>query len=212
MGFPLAPWHMWGTSVAVDTTDVPILSGAERAAATQQLARISYKRPDSFRFLFLAELLVVPSVPTDGSTIQVDYDLIVGVGRSQATLGFTGSPGAVESTDASTTEFFRGFCRFRWQAAGGSYGPPKKWTTKVTSPVLDDTNTLLVLNDARVSDVIIAEDLQCRARLAAAGTTSDPVRVMVSAYFAPNVHLRPEWFTDREGNEPRFRGKEDGGS
>jgi hypothetical protein len=66
------------------------------------------------------------------------------------------------------------------------------WDTKDTSPALNQ--------------LIVAQDIQCSARLRGSFNPALTKRLTISAFFCPNVHIRPEWFAGQ------FRGNEDGGT
>lgn len=206
------PWHMWGSSQSVTVVEVPILTGLNTAAGTVQLARINYRRPESWRFLFAGTLTQADSnTPGNDTTIQVDFDLIVGVGRTAVTLGLDTIPGAVTSTDPSTTNTTRGFCRLRWRALGGTFGPVRKWTMWGISAPLDDSAIAPVPPDqSRMIDSVVASDLQCRARIAVTGVEENEYKLNVTALFAPRVHLRPDWFNPQAA--AKYRGSEIGGA
>lgn len=193
MGFPLSPWHMWGSGQTVR----PIVSALPSPGnmLTQQLVKVNYKRPETWAFLFSIET-VGPHTVSTGSVIRVAayFDVIVGLGRSQtqiqqfAFLQMTGNAAALSGV--------------------------KKWTTVVQAPVLsDDAATPF----APSIDHIVAEEIQCSARVFAYENGGGPVvganvDVQVEAYFAPWNHIRPEWYTDERGDKTRYRGEENGGS
>lgn len=193
MAFVLAPWHMWGTGQTVR----PIISAlpSPENMLTQQLARVNYKRPESWGFFFSTQV-VGAHTQAPGNTIRVAayFDIIIGLGRSQTQIQqfvfqqMTGNAAALQGV--------------------------RKWTMVTQAPVQsDDAPTPF----APSIDHFVAEEIQCSARVFAyqnGGGTSvgGGVDVQVEAYFAPLSHIRPEWYTDDKGDGPRFRGKEDGGT
>ena len=194
-GMPFQPWHMWGTSYVIQV-DKPGASGV--ASVTHQLAKVSYKRPETWRFFFAARL-VDGNVNTSGGDeiIIVDFDLIIGVGRS--------------NYDTTSGEQLSGFCSFLYRIPNG-FSPAsvntqtkKKWTTTVPSPILVDG----IATTTYPLTTFVAQDVQCSARIQVPGGT-DPrtATVEVSSYFAPNVHVRPDWYSDGT----QFRGAETGGT
>jgi hypothetical protein len=193
---PLAPWHLWGTSVPINTK-VGGLGFVN--TGTGQLARVNYARPETWRFLFGFQFLTLP--PNDGTnhlTVVVDFDLIIGVGRSSIQL-------------LSFAQFFRSDTPSNLAAQG------TLWTTATWgSPVTVDRTAGTPVSTAPLVDTFVAQDIQCAARVRAAGGVTalagKALGVQAHAYFSPNVHIRPEWFTDDTGDGTRFRGGENGGT
>jgi hypothetical protein len=185
----LPPWHMWGS-----TEGIQVLSpggGAPVVIATQQLARVSYKRPDTWRFLFFAQILSgqgvggAPVAP--GGNLPVNFDVTVGIGRGRVTI-------------KNFVQF-----NFAWAGAFALNIGEQKWATKTVQPALDDqNNTPPILQP----DEIIAQDIQVdtNARLLTVAT-GDVVQIQVGCMFAPNAHIRPEW----NFKEPKFNGGEQDG-
>ena len=165
--------------------------------ATSQLAKVNYGRPDTWRFLFGVTVNECPEAdPGEPVLIRVDFDVIVGLGRSMLQMPTPTFPPPV------------GFCQFLI-----SYGPAPingqtRWTTVTRAPQLDD---IAVAGFRPELDQIVAQDIQCSARVLAVATEETtpvgaPLHVTLHSYFAPNTHIRPEWF------EANFRGNEQGGS
>lgn len=196
---PFVPWHMWGTS-AVVTVPHPS-SSLTQFQQTQQLARVNYARPDSWTFFFGARLLSGPAGVGSGVDLIVDFDLILGLGRSvwNWPSSIPGEPG---------------FARLvkHWAAATPAPVGALIWTTAVQSP-LDDRNPAAPVIITPL-DCFPAQDIQCSARVSVQAASAEdlPAQVEVHAYFAPRNHIRPEWYTDHHGDESRFRGAEQGGS
>lgn len=187
---------MWGSSQALN----PTIQGPTGTAGqvSSQLARINYGRPESWRFLFGLEILGMPQgVYT--AQIQVAFTLIIGVGRSHFTI-----PEFVSFLLSGTPAQF---------AIGA--GASTFWTSQAHT-----TSTFGVAPDlARNYDVdeFPAEDVQCSAKAivivgAGGAVVGQPVNLNVHSYFAPSTHVRPEWWSSAEGDEPRYRGAEQGGT
>lgn len=190
---PLAPWHLWGTGVSLN----PIVSAIPSPENMQsgQLARINYGRPESWGFFFSLETTGAHTV-SPGSTIRVAtyIDLIIGVGRSQVIIPQ--------------------FAFLQMTGVAATLQNQKKWTTVTQGPVLSD--------DAAVPfqpsiDRFVAQDIQCSARAFAyenggGPVVGDRVSVQIETYFAPLSHIRPDWYTDAEGDENRYKGDESGGT
>lgn len=187
MSSGIAPWHMWGTAESISS----ISGGAvqNRPVGTGQLARVSYGRPDTWDFLFgvvAGEARGAGGAPMPAGTLRIDFDLIVGLGRSQISM-------------PSFAVF-----RFTWLAAQFPSGGTK-WTSTVRSPVLDDSAA--VQPDSVLLDHFVAEDIQCSARVQlVTAVNGDEAHVMCHSYFSPRTHVRPEWI------EGRFPGGEDKGT
>jgi hypothetical protein len=190
---------MWGTSQTVQTTVVAQLNPAQPVApTTTQLAKVNYGRPDTWRFLFGVQVNECPEADVgEPVLIRVDFDVIVGLGRSMIQM------------PAPTFPPPAGFAQFLI-----SYGPAPingqiRWTSVVRAPQLDD---IAAAPGFRPNlDQIVAQDIQCSARVLALATeettpVGSPVHVTLHAYFSPNVHMRPEWF------DQNYRGNEQGGT
>jgi hypothetical protein len=185
---------MWGTQAQVLIPHPS--SSATQFTQSQQLAKISYKRPDTWHFLFAATLIQAP----DGAVgvnvdVIVDFDLTVGVGRSSVQLqGRPGEPG---------------FARllFHYTGPASAQIGVTKWTTQSQAEISN-------LNPAAPIVVPMvefpAEDIQCSVRAVTQTASADdlPTLVEVHAYFAPKTHVRPDWYNE----EGQFRGQEQGGN
>lgn len=195
-GNPIAPWHMWGTSEVLDIET----TGASEGRADRQLARIDYKRPDTWRFLFAARLVDAVNPNPIACTITVDFVLLLGLGRSNLQVDDRNALPGVPLR-------YPGFCRFVFNFTG----PPPlpigqlKWTSAVPSPLLDDT----VATSSVLVNEFVAESITCSARLSIDSRPSpSSARLELHSFFAPNVHVRPEWWDDAN----MFRGNETGGT
>lgn len=193
------PWHMWGGSI-VATSTIPLTGVAQNQGV--QIAKVAYKRPESWNFLFYAELLATPAVQ-DTSVILVDFDIMIGIGRTVVTLGRSDTP----APEAGTSENTRGYARLRWDTANPRFDSQRKWTTVGTMPIPDDQEPTV---GSRISEYFVAQDIQCKARVYVSGTVGFTYRVAVSAMFAPRTHIRPDWFQDAP--DLQFRGAEQGGT
>lgn len=162
---PREPWILWGETISI--THVHVANAPP--LQTTQLARAHYKRPESWRWLFVATITATDS--TTGSLI-VRWQPSVGVGRSSVTLfNFDAFTFLFPLTTVPNQIF-----------AGNVIGPSR--TTGVSPP-----------NQSSIFDVIVAQDIQLGAQLSFAGMTNGSTTTLVlDAYFAPNVHVRPDWF------------------
>lgn len=186
MPSPLDPWHMWGDS-EVFSLDASVFG---TPAASHQLAKINYKRPETWHFAFLLNVQTM-SAPTADYTLDVWIDLTLGVGR----------------TIMQIPEFEH----FRLFSAGGvglSF-PQLFWSTQVDSPNRIRSATAPLTNsNPGICDQIVAQDIQVRSRSLFLGSPGNRVTLEVTALFSPKTHVRPDWFNDGE----QFRGNETGGS
>jgi hypothetical protein len=187
-----APWHLWGSTQELIANEQPTF--ALRQSAQVQIARVNYRRPESWRFFLFASVSGPASVAVPDTIVQVRYSLSFGIGRSAVQVERTSGP-----EDS--------FCHFRWNVAT-PFSPQErgtKWTSQVRTPLVDDSDVA----SARLTDIVVGQDIQVSARLFASNAAGLPVgdyRASVSAYFAPNVHVRPDWFARM------FRDGELGGS
>src|SRR5713101_4301441 len=161
---PIPPWHMWGSVQAQDVDNV--VSFGEKK--TQQLCQISYARPESWRFFFkLAILNIVGS--SAGSTLTVDFNLTFGVGRATTKI----AP----------------FARFISTPAELSALTVKQITT-VELPKNDaarSSNNIIEVIPAQTIQVEVVETFDIL------GLILPGTKVETTAFFSPNVHIRPEW-------------------
>ncbi len=176
---PAAPWKMWGQKRIVTG-----LGG--QFNEPQQLARVSYKRPDSWRFFLAAQIVNGPVLGAPAS-LTVYFDLAFGVGLTQ-----------FSTPERDNTSNFH---YFRWTIAAG-IDPvilPAKWTTQARGPLWDDS-----LTESSLTDVVVAQDIQAYASVAP--SAAGEYQVACTAFFAPNTHVRPDWFSEQ------FSGAEKGGA
>ena len=194
---PTVPWHMWGTSVLLRPT-----RGAG-GVDSHQIARVNYKRPETWSFFIAARLIDGPvnPDPVDEVVVTVNVNLILGIGRSNYDT-------------AQRTALEWGFARFRFYVAAGQRPGDNfqnhKYTTTVLSPLTDDGDDTSHI----AMDHICAQDLQAIGQAiigpAPAGYAGTIV-TEVSAYFSPWVHMRPDWFRDQD-ESACYLGSEVGGT
>jgi hypothetical protein len=172
-GMALPPWHMWGAAKRIDV----VSAGASGQGTSEQLVRINYGRPETWRFFLAAQTL--EGTAAAGSLI-VAFNTTLGVGRSSVTV-----PLGV----------------FNFVFAGAM---PKtiKFASTSLGPLVDDAQAAV----PNLLDTIVAQDIQVQAQVvlvdAVVGHTAS---VQCTALFAPEGHVRPEWFKEH------FPGGEDKG-
>jgi hypothetical protein len=181
-GSGIPPWHLWGGSQTITATDP---GGAPSIATKGQLAKISYARPDSWHWLFFAQVVDQPGVAlVDPQTISLNltWNLTLGVGRTNTIIaGF---------------EVFQ----FLWTQAGGTnpVNGTRKWSTEALGfPRNDSFPPPDVLGDGRTLwnpiNQVVAQDIQLEVAATLISPVAASVSVIVQALFAPKTHLRPEW-------------------
>jgi hypothetical protein len=195
---PNAPWHMWGNTVLVP---IPLVAPAGPRVVGSvdnvQVARVNYKRPETWSFFFAGE--IVSGVPSDvARTIIATMNVAIGIGRSvyRTEPRPPGNPGSGAP-----------FVQFLWTIGVGedpcTRNQNKRWTTSVTSPPLDD-----VVSDTHQIDWLPAESIQCscyaQCTVAGASALDNSVTVAVTGFFAPRTHVRPDWYSEEyRGDETR---------
>ncbi len=168
----IPPWHMWGGLVNFNaTTTTPGFTFTK----TQQLCRVEYHRPESWRFLFFARLL--GSENHSPAIFQVDFSIIPGVGRGSLNL-----------------QPFETF-KFKLPIGPLPAGAVEKWSSSVVGPVRDDT--LPVPPDVpqpNVVDSFVAQDVQISVTGSVVLTVpGDTLQAEMGCLLAPWHHARPDW-------------------
>lgn len=161
------PWLMWGDSKQLEfTAPVGVGEGVD-LPPTGQIIRVDYGRPETWRFLFFAQLLDV-AVTSEIIDVDVYFDLVPGLGRVQSTL--------------------LNFEHYRFPVPLQNY--QQIWSTSVVGPLRDPDDDR-ALN--RV-ELLTFQSLSVNARAIVNGPNAgDHLIIEVAAYFSPNVHVRPEW-------------------
>jgi hypothetical protein len=177
------PWHMWGNAVTFKLVP-PGLQNIQSA----QLARVEYKRPETWKFMLYARLLRT-NVAALPANVLVTFNVFTGVGR--ANLPINGNP-------------FEAY-NFTIGATGEQGGYPVKYSTEVLGPLRVDGN----VNSGSICNVIVGQDIQvgCSALLNSAGPP-DEAQIEIGCLLAPQSHVRADWFNTPQN---RFLGEESGG-
>jgi hypothetical protein len=196
---PIAPWHMWGSSAVLEVVSGAV-GPANATVAPAQLARLDYKRPETWRFLLWGRLTGGTTPVGFVTQVHALFDVFVGVGRSvldtqKAVLGVPVN--------------FNAFSILTWQVPVGTIPGQQnfnvKYVTQVPAPQTDDSAPAA----GPLIDHLVAESISCRVRFVMSG--GDPgarVQAEVGSFFAPNVHVRPDWFSEKT----QFLGSETGGT
>ena len=134
---PRVPWHMWGNTERFELT---IGAGGSREEVGQQLCKVSYRRPENWRFFFGGRLL--GGVAGVGGNIDVYalFDLQIGVGRS------------VFDTQNERFTQFRSFCTMHWRVPAGTIpGASRVWCSATSSSALSSRRRSTGSHPARAS-------------------------------------------------------------
>lgn len=190
-GFPssLSPWHMWGNTQPIELVPNQFIAPELNFGSTT-LLRAAYARPETWRFMFSAIIRSAPNAgPGEQAQINVQFDLITGIGRSNMQI-----PGFVTFG-------------FQWVAAAAPVGT-LEWTN------LTRTTTLISATEVGFTDQFIGQDITFVAK--ANFVTNIPAApnavIEVSGQISPNVHVRPDWYqVDAEQQSVQFPGAEIGG-
>jgi hypothetical protein len=176
---------MWGSEQTITVAQLT----PEYVRTTAQLARIHYKRPETWEFLFWVKVLSCNGVPGTWN-FQVEFELTVGVGRSVIQLPLP---------------------PFLFETSLSGPFPITKFATSMQLPIIHEGSAAPTVPNVvpQIFDHFPAEDIQCSAGASFAGIPTGIVVVAnVGAFFAPRSHIRPEWMM----NPPQFSGAEIGGA
>jgi len=193
---------MWGSDqqVTVRTPSSTINpTFTETFVQTPQLVRIDYGRPETWSFMFAAALVGMDPLPAPGKMgsffANVYFDVSIGVGRSSI--------------------FLREFETFGWEISNSDpselSGLIKRgivWSQQVLAPAR--IQDFPARPETGIVDSVAAQSINVTARVRGFNenfTSEGSVSFIVSAFFAPRSHVRPEWF---QGG--RFSGGEDYGT
>jgi len=195
MDMPFDPWHLWGTTATVVSN--------QRGAISQQLARVNYARPESWSFFFGARILTLDNTTAlNPVSIAVQWDVMLGVGRSSFS-----TPNLLGPSALATPRTYQPFAFFAWRAipentlVGDILNNPR-YTTQTRTQPLDDADA----TSFQTIDSFCAQDIQVSAVVTQSSNIVVQCTLELTAYLAPRVHVRPEWF------EEKFRGSENQGS
>jgi hypothetical protein len=172
---------MWGNSQTIQVTST---GGPHAEAFGGQLVRVVYKRPETWKFFFGFQM---PYIATNAAgKVIIDFDLTLGVGRSQM---------LIRSFESFEVE---------WAAFSSPTAGSQCYSNSVVAPARRmDSVPPVPENFIRE---ISAQDIQLEARGTFSTTVPGDVgHITVFAFFSPAVHVRPEWF------QRLFRGEEDKG-
>jgi hypothetical protein len=177
-----SPWQQWGNTQNIS---VPPDLFTNPNVHEQQitLVRVQYNRPETWRFLFSARVLSGPGGPNHQSNVSVWFELITGIGRSAIRLPFW----------ATLPEF-------AWNDAPGPFPTIIHHTSHAqdSNPIFSFTNEdpQVLTQTQQFADLVVGQDMTVVAHCSFTTNlvTEQPAIVEVSGQFAPNVHVRPDWF------------------
>lgn len=179
------PWLMWGNSQTIELNQTNPNTAPK---VTSQLVRVAYARPENWTFLFYCELVQVKGL--GNATLDVNFNLTTGLGRSQVSISAL--------RDAAGNLLQPGFEHYRFNITGPVNNGDRRYSTEVIAP---DRG----LGGPNVLDNLIKEfpgqDIQLNVELALSSLTTQDVVVRVDAYLTPKLHMRPEWFKGKMGQE-----------
>lgn len=197
------PWHLWGNNVSVSTD---LQAGVFGQAGTGQLTKVSYKRPETWHWLFSAKILDFGPLPPVGTTLNIAiiWDLTVGIGRSVQQIAnfdwwnifITSASGNIRNRTLWATQAI--------PMGGASLGR------------LDAAGAIDPAPPPNLIDQIVAQNIQLNATavLTLQGANVGypySATVELGASWAPKHHIRPDWFL-HGAPESVFTGEETGGS
>ena len=195
------PWKMWGGSQTLSVVSGPMGVVADQ---TQQLLKVSYKRPERWQWMFHVKLESVTPEPdgagTQSAGVIIDFKVTTGLGRSLVQIPR--------------------FERFQWRydRTASSPSPVNNpainplYSSEVFAPNrLQDSVFPSVVTANRI-DRLVAQDIQVEAVIQGQSVYVNTMVLTVSAFFSPAVHIRPEWLIVDGQREQQFPGDETGGT
>jgi len=165
---------MWGTNKRID---IGAFGPASPINGSEQIVKVGYGRPDTWSFLLQGQLVDLTTTGAGGLTIELFFVVLIGLGRTNFRIP--------------------AFEHYTWVN-----GEQDKliYSTEVLGPTRSAADTVENL----IRD-IPAETIDVGVSYTATVTGSMSIlsaALNVGAFFAPKVHVRPEW------HEGRFPGGE----
>jgi hypothetical protein len=192
---------MWGNLQRID--GVIVGSGVQQPIRGQ-LCKISYKRPETWHWMFSARLISGPdNSATFFSRIFVNFDVVIGVGRSVLRM-------ALEPRAQSFETYV-----FRWGPTNPAFPRGAHiYTSQAVSPSRDFEGDGTTTTPGALITELVAQDIQ--VNVSVLGITLDtnvaaigqPFSLEVSALFAPKTHIRPDWLRIDVPMSAQFPGEE----
>jgi len=179
MSEQISPWLLWGISQNLNLASN--FDPAVNATVGQQLVRVNARFPTTWSFFFWVKLLNFAGAA--GTTVNVAFDLQMGIGRSLAIIPSFATINLAFPANPTTPGILPGAIAFTSSTHSWGQIDP-------TSPSAGNATLIPI-------DRIVGQDIQvsCRALyVAGAGATA---QVEVGAQLAPLVHVRPDWFVEQ---------------
>lgn len=169
---------MWGSTQLLNCTS----TGATASlGASTQIAFVDYKRPETWNFLLavgVENVIAGPAVIT-----RVEFALTTGVGRTQITIPRFGLFQIAVADLVAGNQF-----------AITSTELPAERAGRVSPNLVEH---------------VVGQQLSLNARcFFEGGATGPQVQLSVSGYFAPQTHIRPDWYSEQLGAQ--FAGERGG--
>ena len=163
----IPPWHLWGST---ETVRQDVVAGAI-LSTTQQLCRIAYKRPETWKFFFCARLLQNTALV---GNIDVLFNVTIGVGRSQVTIP--------------------GFEHYIFVLPIALIAMPFSiYSNQVAGPQRTSSDPVSLVNNPLNN--VVAQNIQVDAVVSSGGLLAGTGFSMeVSSFWSPESHQRPDWF------------------
>jgi hypothetical protein len=166
---------MWGNSQTIELNQ---MNPNTAPKVSQQMARIAYARPENWTFLFYATLVQVKGL--GNATLDVNFNLTTGLGRSQVVLP--------------------GFEHYQFNITGPVNNGDTRYSTSVIAPDRLANGTPATPLTNMITE-FPGQDIQLNVSIALTSLTTQDVVVRVDAYLTPKLHVRPEWFQGKMGQE-----------
>ncbi len=199
LGQAAPPWHLWGNTQVFDVR-ASAFTNPNANDNNQTMVRIAYGRPETWRFLLAYKILAAPSAPVNQANISVWFEMITGHGRAAVRLPFWAT---MQSSDWSGGSPPLNLMIFTTRASGDS-------AQSIVN--LDNGGTQIFGTASLPSDQVVGQDITVKANMSF--TTDLPLpqtaKVEVSCLFAPNSHVRPDWYRIDEPEAVQFPGGEVG--
>jgi hypothetical protein len=181
------PWHLWGQNapVAVNLT--------RKIETSQQLVRVNYKRPESWRFLAYAQIINIHGPyaqagslgdpPVTDIALFVAFEFALGVGLGKTTL--RGAPTGIPAV----FDLKPGLINFKIPIGSAIGAMAFSTSANAQNQVAGDMATAIT----PLMDQFPASEIQVSATVAALMVHDYTIDLNVGCLVAPISHTRPEW-------------------
>lgn len=198
------PWQLWGNTMVL-TVQGSTFVAPNTGDVNQTLCRVSYGRPETWRFLFAAKLLSAPAMPVGKqANVGVWFDVLVGIGRAAVKI-----------------PFFMQLPSWTWASGASAPINLTNWATHTTQQSTQAFVSLeygsgsdtLFGNVQVPTDLLPGQDITVTANSTFNTDLALPqvATVEVSCLLSPNNHVRPDWMLMDKSPAEQFPGGEVGG-